>query len=309
MKTDTEPVMESTPVKDTKGTEKHKHRFLKVCVRIAVILLLLALICGAVMAGYALHYRSHYKISFYQETSPKVSCSIRIAVISDIHNREYGEHNAALLSDLRALKPDLILFPGDMVIREQEDYQAALDLISESAEIAPCYGVLGNHESERIYYKDDKELPKKLENAGLKLLRNASEKILIGRDTVQLFGTEGTAYGFEQYGGREFMEKTEADPDAYGIVMAHIPVLFDALSDYDFDLGIAGHVHGGIIKLPFIGGLYTQEEGFFPRLCVGKYTLDKGQSLIISAGLGDSAFFPPRINNPPELVIIDVDRY
>ena len=305
MKTGTEPVSERATVKDI----PKKRRFSKTWVRVFGILLSLLLVCGAVMTGYALRYRSHYKISFYQETSSKVSSNIRIAVISDIHTREYGEHNEALLSDLRALKPDLILFLGDLVIREQEEYQSALDLISGAAAIAPCYGVLGNHESERIYYYDDRGLPEKLEKAGLILLRNAREDIRIGNDRVQIFGVEGTAYGFEQYGGREFMEKTETDPGAYCIVMTHIPILFESqLSGCSFDLGIAGHVHGGIVNLPFIGGLYSSEEGFFPKLCAGKYTLNGGQSLIISAGLGDSKSFPPRINNPPELVVIDVNR-
>lgn len=105
------------------------------------------------------------------------------------------------------------------------------------------------------------------------------------------------------------MEETEIDPDAYCIVMTHIPILFETqLSAYKFDLGLAGHVHGGIVRLPFIGGLYSQEEGFFPKLCDGKHTLNNGQSLIISAGLGDSKPFPPRINNPPELVVIDINR-
>ena len=293
----------------TANDAKKKHGFWKTCVRRLGILLLLTLVCGAVMTGYALRYRTHYKISFYQETSPKVDSNIRIAVISDIHTREYGEHSEALLSDLRALKPDLILFLGDMVIREQEEYQSVLDLVTESTAIAPCYGVLGNHESERIYYNNDRDLPEKFEKAGLKLLRNAREDIHVGRNRIQLFGIEGTAYGFEQYGGREFMEKTEIDPDAYSIVMTHIPILFESqLSEYDFDLGIAGHVHGGIVNLPFVGGLYSDEEGFFPKLCAGKYTLDKQQSLIISAGLGDSKSFPPRINNSPELVVIDVNR-
>ena len=297
--------MERAAVKDA----KKKHRLLSACARVFGGMLLLMLVCGAVITGFALWHRSHYKISFYQETSQKVSGNIRIAVISDIHTREYGDHNETLLSDLRALKPDLILFLGDMVIREQDNYQSMLDLVSASAAIAPCYGVLGNHESERIYYQNDKTLPEQFEKAGLKLLRNVQDEICIGRDRIQLLGVEGTAYGFEQYGGREFMEKTEMDPSAYRIVMTHIPILFDTqLSEYDFDLGLAGHVHGGVVRLPFLGGLYSQEEGFFPKLCAGKYTLNNRQSLIISAGLGDSRSFPPRINNPPELVVIDVNR-
>ncbi|MBQ3371758.1 MAG: metallophosphoesterase [Oscillospiraceae bacterium] len=293
-----------------KETAKKKHGFLRALLRILAVLLILALIIGIAVYYYSLYTKTHYIISFYQETSKKVSDNIRIAVIADIHDREYGENNEVLISDLRALKPDLILFPGDMVIREEDDYQPMLNLVSALTEIAPCYGVLGNHESERIYYGNDKDLPEKFENAGLKLLRNSLKKIRIGKDTIQLIGVEGTAYGFEEYGGREFMDKADIDPSAYSILMAHIPILFDSqLSGYGFDLGIAGHVHGGIVNFPFFGGLFSDEEGFFPKFTAGKYILDNQQTLIISAGLGDSKPFPPRINNTPELVVIDINRY
>ena len=294
----------------SKNVGKSNRGFLKGLFRFFIILLIMAFVCVAIGTVETLYYRTHYKISFYQKTSGKVSGNIRLAVISDIHNREYGKNNEALISGLRALEPDLILFPGDMVIRENDDYQPMLDLVSSLSGIAPCYGILGNHESERIYSLNDKDLPEKFESAGLKLLRNASEKIQIGNDTVQLIGVEGTAYGFEEYGGREFMDKTDIDPSAYCILMAHIPVLFKTqLSAYGFDLGIAGHVHGGIVRLPFFGGLYSYEEGFFPELTAGKYIMDNGQTLIISAGLGDSKPFPLRINNTPELVVADINRY
>ena len=292
-----------------KETAKGKSRHKKKSFRILSLLFVLILVIGVSVSFYVSYTKTHYRISFYQETSQKVSDNIRIVVVSDIHNREYGENNETLISDIRGLEPDLILFPGDMVIRDVDDYQPMLDLVSALTGIAPCYGVLGNHESERIYYGDDKELPDKFKNAGLRLLRNAMEKIQIDGDTVQLIGVEGTSYGFEEYGGREFMDKTEIDPSDLCILMNHIPILFDKqLSGYDFDLGIAGHVHGGIVVIPFIGGLYTEEEGFFPEFTAGEYVLDKQQTLIISGGLGDSKSFPPRINNMPELVVVDINR-
>ena len=291
-------------------TVRKKRGFLCILFRVLAILLLLTLIAGAALFIYGRYTRTHYQVSFYQETSGKVSGNIRIAVISDLHNREYGENNAELISDLRALKPGLILFLGDLVIREQEDYQPMLNLVSALSGIAPCYGVLGNHESERIYYRDDRDLPEKFKNAGLTLLRNALEEVTIGNDTVQLIGVEGTAYGFEEYGGRAFMDKTNIDPSVYSILMAHIPILFETqLSVYDFDLGLAGHVHGGGVNLPFLGGLYSSEEGFFPHFTAGAYTLSNQQTLIVSAGLGDSKRFPPRVNIMPELVVIDINPY
>ena len=291
-------------------TAKKKHGSLRIFLRILAILLLLALIIGTAVFIYSRYTQGHYRISFYQETSRKVSSNIRIIVVSDIHNREYGENNRTLIEDIRALKPDLILFPGDMVILDEEDYRPMLELVSELSGTAPCYGVLGNHESERIYYRNDRELPAKFEEAGLKLLRNASEEVRIGNDTLQLIGVEGTTHGFEVYGGREFMDRAVINPSEYSILMAHYPVLFEPqLSGYDFDLGIAGHVHGGIVNLPFLGGLYSAEEGFFPHFTMGKYTLQNRQTLIISGGMGDSKAFPPRINNLPELVVIDINKY
>ena len=302
--------MPSKTAAEPRETTKKEHRGKRVLLRVLIVLLLLTLVVGISVSIYGQYTRTHYKISFYQETSKKVSANIRVAVISDIHDREYGKDNEVLLSDLRALKPDLILFLGDMIIREKDDYQSVLDLVSASTGIAPCYGILGNHESERIYYGNDRELPKRFEDAGLRLLRNAAEEIRIGHDTIRLIGVEGTSYGFEEYGGRKFMDQTEADPSSFSIVMAHIPILFELqLSAYDFDLGIAGHVHGGIVRLPFLGGLYSDEEGFFPKFTAGEYTLDGRQKLIVSAGLGDSKPFPPRINNMPELVVIDISRY
>jgi len=296
--------------KTAAGAKEPASKKRKTRLRILIILLLLMLVSGSAVFLYSRYAKTHYRITFYQDTSQKVSGNIRIAVISDIHNREYGDHNETLISDLWALKPDLILFPGDMVICDQDDYRAVLDLVSALTEIAPCYGVLGNHESERIYYGGDEDLPDTFENAGLNLLRNAREEVRIGMDTIRLFGVEGTSYGFDAYGGREFMNNTEADPSVYCIVMAHIPILFESqLSGYEFDLGVAGHVHGGIVVLPFLGGLYSDEEGLFPKFTAGKYTLENQQTLIVSAGLGDSRSFPPRINNLPELVVIDISRY
>ncbi len=292
-----------------KKTEDAKRGASKAFVRVVCVLISALLVFCIAAAACALYNKTHYKITFYHETSDKISGGIRIAVISDIHCREYGERSGNLISDLRSLEPDLILFPGDMVIWEQDDYQSMLELVSAAAAIAPCYGVLGNHESQRIYFKDDRDLPEKFGNAGLRLLRNASEDIRVGDDKIRLTGVEGTSYGFEQYGGREFMDNAETDPGAYSIVMAHIPILFkEQLSVYDFDLGIAGHVHGGIVRIPFIGGLYSHEEGLFPEFSAGEYVLNGRQTLIVSAGLGDSKVFPPRINNTPELVIIDVNR-
>ena len=127
--------MNSKTSAELKETGKEKSRPRKKRFRILPALLVLILLIGASVFFYTSYTKTHYRISFYRETSQKIVSGIRIAVISDIHNREYGEHNETLLSDLRALKPDLILFLGDLVIREQAEYQPVVNLISASAEM------------------------------------------------------------------------------------------------------------------------------------------------------------------------------
>ena len=300
-------------IKKTKeSTDKkndRKERILRPFIHTLIFLLIVMIGVGSGIFLYARYTKTHYEITFYQETSRKVSHNIRLAVISDLHNREYGEKNQTLISDLKALKPDLILFLGDMINRQDGHYEPMLELGTALSEIAPCYGVLGNHESERMYYYDDKKIPEKFREAGVNILVSAQEMVKVGADTIQLIGLEGTPHGFEEYGGRKFMEGTTFSPDAYCIVMNHIPYTFhDQISDYPFDLGIAGHSHGGLIILPFFGGLYTKEEGFFPKYFTGRNKLKLNQPLIISRGMGDSSPWP-RINNMPELVIIDVNCY
>ena len=294
----------------SKPARKKKHPFLRILLRFLIVIIVLAICAAGIIYFYWQFTKSHYEISFYQETSKKVSQNIRLVVISDIHNREYGPDNEMLISDIRSLKPDLILFAGDMVIKREDDYQPMLNLVSNLTEIAPCYGVMGNHEDERIYLMNDTELTGKFEKAGLKILRNAQEIIQIGQDKIQLMGISSTTtYGFETYGARKFMDDTPIDPSAYCIVMAHVPFLFDSqLSDYQFDLGIAGHTHGGLVNIPHFGGLYTEEEGFLPTYYGGRIVLSNEAPLIISRGMGDSRRIP-RINNMPELVVIDINWY
>ena len=304
-----DPAPELETLAEPVPAPRKKRKALRIFLRVCLALLILLLVIGALVFGYARYTQTHYEITFYQETSKKITQNIRLVVIADLHNREYGEGNATLISDIRALNPNLILFAGDMVIKGSDDYEASLNLVRQLSALAPCYGVMGNHENERIYHSGDSQLPDRFEQAGLKLLHNSSELIPVGPNTIQLIGVEGTSDGFEAYGGRKCMDETELVPGAFRIVMTHIPILFDhQLSDYDFDLGIAGHTHGGLVDIPRLGGLYSDEEGFFPTYYAGEYTLSRQQPLLISRGLGDSRPIP-RINNLPELRVIDINWF
>ena len=93
------------------------------------------------------------------------------------------------------------------------------------------------------------------------------------------------------------------DEQCYNILLAHHPSYFPAYAVWGADLSLSGHLHGGMIRLPFLGGVVSPQVRLFPKYDKGMYMLD-GKKLIVSAGLGNHTV-NLRINNPPELVVID----
>ncbi len=277
---------------------------LSMIIWVIVIIALLAVLFGV----YIIHTNSTFQVDFYQIESTHVHSNLRIVFITDLHLKEYGDHNEKLISRIKSLSPDLILCGGDLVTYPIEDYDNMLRLASGLSELAPVYGCTGNHEDELIYLKGITDLPQRFQDSGLTLLQNEVREITIGDNTLELVGLSGGPGSFELYGAKRRMDSLEANNSKFRIVLAHVPILFkDELSSYDFDLGLAGHTHGGIANLPKIGGLYTSEEGFFPEVYAGLYSFEE-KPLIVSRGLGDSNPIP-RINNPHELSVIDVKWY
>ena len=274
-----------------------------------ITLLLVILLLGCAVVKSAQDGRYTYGKTFYWVSSDRVSESIRFVLITDLHLRQYGEDNAQLVEDVDSLRPDAILLGGDLVTGSVEGYNGMLSLCAQLADVAPTYMVTGNHEEQKIYSEGDYQLVSRFEATGVEVLSNRAVTLEIGEDTVELVGLSGNESGFESYGGRDCMEALAADYEGLRVVMAHIPTLFpDVLERYAFDLGVAGHTHGGVVRLPYLGGLYTREEGLWPTYDGGCFDLANGARLIVSRGMGSSSE-APRIFNQPELVVIDVSRY
>ena len=283
---------------------KRKGRFITPLILLSIVLMLiLVAVCNV------FYCMNNFEINFYQIESMHVSSDIRIVVLSDVHLSEYGEDNADLIEAIQALEPDLIISAGDLVTYGEDNYDNMLSLCSQLVEIAPTYGIMGNHEDEKVYLENDEEMRQKFKDTDMELLINKSKKIRVKGNDIELVGVSGGPDGFDQYGGKTAMEKLGENNSALRIVIAHVPTLFtDRLDEYDFDIGIAGHTHGGVVRLPMIGGLYSAEEGFLPDFDGGLYDLKNGATLFVSRGLGNSGKIP-RFNNTPELAVIDVRWY
>lgn len=245
--------------------------------------------------------------TFYQVKSNKVTDNIRVICIADQHLKEFGANNETLIHEIGKLKPDIIAIPGDMNIESQPDnYSSIVDECKELNKIAPVYYSLGNHEIDAMLFSGS-NIYKDVKAAGIKIFNNEKETITLGSTSIDIIGLTQRPDEYEKY-GKEFFEDAMGATDNFKLVLTHYPENFmGTLDDYPIDLALAGHAHGGQIRLPWIGGLYAADQGFFPSLCDG-YNEIGNSRLIITRGLGTSGWMP-RINNKPEIAVIDIGWY
>lgn len=217
----------------------------------------------------------------------------KIVQITDFHCKNFGNQEEPLIKKIKEADPDIICLTGD-IIDEEHDFKNADYLLSKITQIAPVYYVSGNHEFYRgAPYSDFKEL---CYEYGVRILESETITIERGNSAINLSGLawqNSTADMVNRLG--------YATDDYYNILLYHDSSKFNFLASYGYDLVLAGHIHGGLIRLPFIGGLLGSDYIFFPKYDYGIYQ-EKGSTMISSSGLGDARV--PRWNNPREIVEI-----
>lgn len=247
------------------------------------------------------------EVTRYEITTDKLTSDLKIAFLSDLHSREYGEGNGELIRKIRDYQPDIILMGGDMVSYTDRDVSVALELCEALTGVADIYYIYGNHEGILQYASDGAQIPldRYLTDRGVKVLYGGVYEIEHKGGTIGLLAKSMHAEDyFESPANRDLVEDF-MERSGFKLVMSHYPdLIHEALKDQKFDLAVAGHYHGGQVIIPGIGGVYHGDTGFFPEYYGGAYQMRHG-TLIISRGLGDSTILP-RINNNPELVLIDV---
>ena len=279
----------------------------------------------------------NFKETFYSVSSLKVNNKIRIIQISDLHNSSYGKDNIKLIDRVRELKPDLIIYTGDIVDSKANSNDKVLGLCKELADDIPSYYIYGNNEAEMYYdialtqesldkkfgFNDNNrdpdklleitdEFTKQLEASGVKVLKNKMETITVGTTDVDVYGVlTSNPSSFWSYSGESFDEYMYSNEHHLKITAIHEPLLLEEYSPDSWgDLVLAGHNHGGTVKIPMIGPLYTHDGGLLPErgghYVSGRYEV-QGRPLIISSGLENKNIF--RINNQPELVIVDINKF
>lgn len=222
----------------------------------------------------------------------------RLVQLSDIHAAVYGDGNVKLLDEVKKARPNSIVITGDLVSYSDTldtVYDVTLPLVRSLTAIAPVYYVTGNHEWDNDSVRTLLEL---LDQSGVTVLRNGYVRLTLGEDTVILAGVD------DPNGPRDMKtpevligDIRQAEGDPFIVLLAHRNKYLDRFSSLDIDLVLCGHAHGGIIRLPFAGGLLGPSRELFPDYTDGVYT--KGNTkMLVSRGVGNGTGVPRFLNNP-----------
>ena len=261
------------------------------------------------------------KIVPYSVNAEGITQAIRIALVTDLHSCDYGDGQRDLLDVLDAQAPDLVLLGGDIFDDELPD-DNTLAFLQGIGGRYPSYYVTGNHE-----YRSGKDgFARKmaaLEKWGIVRLSGEMATVNIKGSRLNICGVDD-AYAWRHES--PYLEHPEGSFEAqiakggalpkngaYTILLIHRPEYLDVYSQYDFNLVLSGHTHGGMWRIPgVLNGLYANSfyehspnHGLFPALAGGQYE-QNGTTMIVSRGLARESTRVPRIYNRPELVIIDL---
>lgn len=244
---------------------------------------------------------SRYELSF--ENLPESFEGYKILHLSDLHGMSFGQENSRLVDAIKSQQPDMIAFTGDIAGKDGE--LSAVESLLEGIEgLAPAYYVNGNHE-----WADGctGRIEAMMESYGVSCLSNEIELLYQGDDSIVIIGAEDPNGRADMMKPWELSRKAgELYSGKFMLWLAHRNDYIKMYPDIGTDLILCGHAHGGIIRLPFIGGLLNVQRSWGAEYECGVYRTEH-YLMEVSRGLGNSIPIP-RLFNRPEIVLIELHR-
>lgn len=238
---------------------------------------------------------------------------VKIAVLADLHN-SFSNDGERIIGAVRKEQPDIIIAAGDMLLShsdQRRENEKTAELINGLCDIAPLFYGMGNHETAVSNRSRLKHLwPDFFNNLTNKeaLLRNSSKNIYVKGKKINIYGLELPEKYYKRFNK---LKPTAEDIDnligksdnaAYNILIAHNPDFFKQYAKWGADLILSGHNHGGMVRIPILGGMISPRPAIFPKYDYGLFQ-EEGAIMIVSGGMGSHSI-KIRLNNKPELVII-----
>lgn len=266
-----------------------------------IIILIVLVIALVVISA----FDTRLKVRKYVVESPKIQQDLHFALITDLHSCLYGENQQELLGEIDDRNPDAVLLVGDIFDDVMPNYNSEI-FVSEVVKKYPTYYVSGNHE---WWSGKMEEIFDYLREKNVKVLRGECDTVEIKGQTINICGIDdpdGANYDAEYEGMETQLSNAmgQISGESFTMLLAHRPEKADLYFQYDVDLVLSGHAHGGQWRIPAImNGFFAPNQGFFPEYAGGEYDFS-GKKLIVSRGLSRENQRIPRVFNRPELVFV-----
>ena len=277
---------------------------------IVSIICMIAIICIWIM----LYDSNRFVIRTHVTADERIRKPLRAVVLADLHNKCYGKENMRILEAVRECRPDCVFIAGDMLTATPgKSFETALHVLEELAKDYPIYYGNGNHEHRLKLYPDSygdmaQRYEAALREAGIERLVNSH--ISLQSHGITVYGSEIDKFYYKRFKVQhmepDYLEQLlgAPDPGVYNVLIAHDPDYFPQYAEWGADLTVSGHVHGGIVRVPFWGkGIASPNIRLFPRYDGGLFH-EKGKTMLLSRGLGIHTI-PFRLFNPGELWVVD----
>ncbi|MBQ8924121.1 MAG: metallophosphoesterase [Lachnospiraceae bacterium] len=292
-----------------------------------LLILLIIFICTIILIVLeCIRENNKFKIKEYMIKDKKIPQEFngyKIVMMSDLHCASYGTDNEKLIKAVKDISPDAIIFAGDMIIgstKLTEDNLKTAELIKKLSKEADCYYGIGNHEKK---LNADDEPHKKawsayinsiqsdIEHCNIYILDNKKKEIVKNDRHINIYGLDIDVRYYDRLSGKKpdvaYITELlgESEKNTYNMLIAHNPDYLDSYADWGADLTLSGHVHGGLVRLPLLGGVISPKLSLFPKYDYGLFHKND-KAMILSNGLGSHSI-KLRINNVPEIVLIRLE--
>lgn len=255
---------------------------------------------------------NRFVVREYHCRNGKIQKPLTIVQLSDLHNKTFGKNNDRLIRAIKEQNPDLIVVSGDMYTSLLgKETVTAEKLMEQLVKHYPVYYANGNHEQKTKEQPEEfgslyEDYVTKLTAQGVRFLSNEHE--YLKEFNLSIYGLELHRHYYRKFrtqvlGVQKVQEYLgKPDPGSCHLMIAHNPDFFEDYAKWGADLVLSGHVHGGLMRLPFLGGVIAPSMKLFPKYDGGEFH-EGGATMILSRGLGTHTL-PIRIFNPGELVVV-----
>lgn len=272
---------------------------------IAAVLFVLVMLVGIIDGN-------RFVVAEEEFTLPKLKKGCRFVMISDLHNKVYGKNNQKVIDAVKKAHPDFIVIAGDLITSHaNESIEPGVNLVKELSKDYPIYYAMGNHETKIKMYPEKygdmyERLVQEISHPNVKLL--VDESYVLPEYSICLIGLELERTYFARFKKKkleqEHLKKHIGEPhNAYcNVLIAHNPDYFEEYAEWGAELVLAGHVHGGIMRLPLVGGVISPSYRLFPKYDGGVFREGKA-FMLLGRGMGAHTL-PFRFFNPAELLVV-----